>query len=221
MKLESFVRGQWTASGADLIDVRSAVTGDTVAVVPSGGLEMSAILSHARSVGGPALRRLTFHQRADMLKRLAQYLTERKDELYKLSLLDRRHAHRRHDRRRRRHRHPVRLRRQGTARTAERDIPARRRGRTAWQGRHVRGPAYRRGPPRRRGAYHSVQFSLLGAIGEIVAGAARRRSGGDQARHRDVLRRARADAHDRGRPASCPTARCSSSWDRPATCSTT
>ena len=55
-------------------------------MVPSGGLEMSAILSHARGVGGPALRRLTFHQRADMLKRLAQYLSERKDELYKLSL---------------------------------------------------------------------------------------------------------------------------------------
>ena len=33
----------------------------------------------------PTLRRLTFHQRAEMLKRLAIYLSERKDQLYKLS----------------------------------------------------------------------------------------------------------------------------------------
>ncbi|MBR1221227.1 phenylacetic acid degradation bifunctional protein PaaZ [Bradyrhizobium sp. U87765 SZCCT0131] len=85
MKLESFVRGHWAAPGRDLIDIRSAVTGDVVADANVGGLDMAEILNYARSVGGPALRRLTFHQRADLLKRLAQYLTERKDELYKLS----------------------------------------------------------------------------------------------------------------------------------------
>ncbi|MDR3468290.1 MAG: phenylacetic acid degradation bifunctional protein PaaZ [Xanthobacteraceae bacterium] len=85
MKLESFVRGQWTEAGADLVEVRSAVTGDVVAVMPSGGIAMRDVLDHARKAGGPALRKLTFHQRADMLKRLAQYLTERKDELYRLS----------------------------------------------------------------------------------------------------------------------------------------
>lgn len=85
MKLESFVHGQWTAAGADFVDVRSAVTGDTVAQAPTGGLAMREIVDHARRVGGPALRKLTFHQRADMLKRLAQYLSERKDELYRLS----------------------------------------------------------------------------------------------------------------------------------------
>jgi len=85
MKLASFVRGQWTDTGADLVEVRSAVTGDVVAAVPSGGIAMGEVLDHARRVGGPALRRLTFHQRADMLRRLAQFLTERKDELYQLS----------------------------------------------------------------------------------------------------------------------------------------
>ncbi|MGO4712961.1 phenylacetic acid degradation bifunctional protein PaaZ [Bradyrhizobium sp. 2TAF24] len=85
MKLESFVRGHWAAPGRDLIDIRSAVTGDVVADANVGGLDMAEILAYARSVGGPALRRLTFHQRADLLKRLGQYITERKDELYKLS----------------------------------------------------------------------------------------------------------------------------------------
>ncbi len=86
MKLASFVRGQWVDSGPDLTDIRSAVTGDVVAQAVSGGLDMNEVLAYARSTGGPALRRLTFHQRADLLKKLAQYLTERKEQLYKLSL---------------------------------------------------------------------------------------------------------------------------------------
>ena len=41
---------------------------------------------HARTVGGPALRALTFHERAGLLKALAKHLTELKDEFYELSL---------------------------------------------------------------------------------------------------------------------------------------
>jgi oxepin-CoA hydrolase / 3-oxo-5,6-dehydrosuberyl-CoA semialdehyde dehydrogenase len=85
MKLESYVRDAWVAPGRDMIDVRSAVTGDVVAQVASGGLDMGEILKHARKVGGANLRKLTFHQRADLIKKLAQLLTERKEELYKLS----------------------------------------------------------------------------------------------------------------------------------------
>lgn len=86
MKLESHVQGRWCAPGADRIEIRSAVTGDVVAEATSGGLDMAAVLAFGRGTGGTALRRLTFHQRADLLKKLAQHLTERKDELYRLSL---------------------------------------------------------------------------------------------------------------------------------------
>ncbi|WP_458756971.1 phenylacetic acid degradation bifunctional protein PaaZ [Afipia sp. TerB] len=85
MKLSSFVRGQWMETGPDAVEIRSAVTGDVVAQAVSGGLDMKEVLAYARTTGGPALRRLTFHQRADLLKKLAQYLTERKEQLYKLS----------------------------------------------------------------------------------------------------------------------------------------
>ncbi|MEJ2375215.1 MAG: phenylacetic acid degradation bifunctional protein PaaZ [Pseudolabrys sp.] len=85
MKLESYVRDAWAAPGCELIDVRSAVTGEVVAQVASGGLDMGEVLAHARKVGGPNLRKLTFHRRAEMIKKLAQLLTERKEELYKLS----------------------------------------------------------------------------------------------------------------------------------------
>jgi oxepin-CoA hydrolase/3-oxo-5,6-dehydrosuberyl-CoA semialdehyde dehydrogenase len=85
MKLESFLNGHWISSGEDQVEVRSAVTGDLVAQATSGGLDMREALAYARNVGGKKLRRLTFHQRADLLKKLAQYLTERKEHLYKLS----------------------------------------------------------------------------------------------------------------------------------------
>ena len=51
----------------------------------SGGLDFKAMREYARTVGGPALRALTFHQRAAMLKALAKHLMERKDAFYALS----------------------------------------------------------------------------------------------------------------------------------------
>src|SRR5258707_8136823 len=87
MKLESFVRGKWASPGTEITEIRSAVSGDVVAQAVGGGLDMREVLAYARDVGGKNLRRMTFHQRADLLKKLAEYLTERKDQLYKLSFL--------------------------------------------------------------------------------------------------------------------------------------
>ncbi len=85
MNLASFVRGQWASPGRDKVDIHSAVTGDVVAQATSGGLDMREVLNYGRATGGKNLRRLTFHQRADLLKKLGQHLTEHKDQLYKLS----------------------------------------------------------------------------------------------------------------------------------------
>jgi len=87
MKLQSYVQGQWAAPSASLIEIASAVTGDVVAQASSGGLDMKKALDYARTTGGARLRPLTFHQRADLLKKLGQYITERKDELYRLSFM--------------------------------------------------------------------------------------------------------------------------------------
>jgi oxepin-CoA hydrolase/3-oxo-5,6-dehydrosuberyl-CoA semialdehyde dehydrogenase len=46
---------------------------------------MAAALTYGRSVGGPALRELTFHQRAGLLKALGSRLREHREELYALS----------------------------------------------------------------------------------------------------------------------------------------
>ncbi|HEY7852845.1 MAG TPA: phenylacetic acid degradation bifunctional protein PaaZ [Caulobacteraceae bacterium] len=49
------------------------------------GPDFAAMARHGREVGGPALRALTFHDRARMLKALGDALMARKEELYELS----------------------------------------------------------------------------------------------------------------------------------------
>src|SRR3954451_7475156 len=83
--LESYVAGRWFAASDEGARIADAVTGETVVRVSSTGLDVPAMLDHARSVGGPALRELTFHQRAGLLKQLGLRLLADKDEFYALS----------------------------------------------------------------------------------------------------------------------------------------
>ncbi|MGZ8286817.1 MAG: phenylacetic acid degradation bifunctional protein PaaZ [Allosphingosinicella sp.] len=85
LKLLNYAQDQWYGAESGLAPVESAVTGEVVAETGSGGLDFAAMLDHARRVGGPALRRLTFHERAHMLKALANAIMARKEELYELN----------------------------------------------------------------------------------------------------------------------------------------
>ena len=62
-----------------------AVTGEPLGEVSSRGLDFKAMLNYARTIGGPAIRCMTFHERALLLKNMAKYLMERKEEFYTLS----------------------------------------------------------------------------------------------------------------------------------------
>ncbi len=83
--LRSYVSGKWSDPADDGRPVLDAVTGEEVARVSSAGIDMGAALDYGRSAGGPALRELTFHQRAALLKSLALLLREHRQELYALS----------------------------------------------------------------------------------------------------------------------------------------
>lgn len=85
MKLQSYAAGCWVVGEGDGQGVRHAITGEPVAEVTSAGVDFAGMLDYGRRVGGPALRALTFHERALRLKALAQYLMERKDDYYELS----------------------------------------------------------------------------------------------------------------------------------------
>ncbi len=82
--VENFAEGRWIRS-THRRPVASAITGETVAETGSEGLDFAAMLHFARKKGGPALRRMTFHDRANLLKALGQALIARKEELYTLS----------------------------------------------------------------------------------------------------------------------------------------
>ena len=84
-KIESFAAGRWVAPGPGARPVASAITGAPLAEAGNDTLDTGAMLDWARTKGGPALRAMTFHDRARRLKALAQYLNKRKDALYDLS----------------------------------------------------------------------------------------------------------------------------------------
>jgi oxepin-CoA hydrolase/3-oxo-5,6-dehydrosuberyl-CoA semialdehyde dehydrogenase len=85
MRLQNYALGQWIEGTGKFTDLFHAVTGEKVAEASSAGLDFKAMAEYARTVGGPALRRMTFHQRARMLKALAVHLTDRKAEFYRVS----------------------------------------------------------------------------------------------------------------------------------------
>ncbi|MFZ0129001.1 MAG: phenylacetic acid degradation bifunctional protein PaaZ [Candidatus Dormiibacterota bacterium] len=84
--LASYVAGQWYTAADEGAVVVDAVTGDAVARVSSTGLDTRTMVDHARHIGGPALRRLTFQERAAALKDLATYLDGNKAAYHELSL---------------------------------------------------------------------------------------------------------------------------------------
>src|SRR5262245_8750543 len=83
--LRSYVGGAWVGPAGGGRPALDAVTGEEIARVSSAGIDMAAALEYGRNTGGPALRALTFHQRAALLKSLGAALREHRDELYALS----------------------------------------------------------------------------------------------------------------------------------------
>jgi oxepin-CoA hydrolase/3-oxo-5,6-dehydrosuberyl-CoA semialdehyde dehydrogenase len=85
MQLQSYAAGKWQSGAGEATALRDATTGEVIARASAAGLDTGAMLEWAREVGGPALRRLTFHERAALLKALARDLTEHKEEFYPVS----------------------------------------------------------------------------------------------------------------------------------------
>jgi oxepin-CoA hydrolase/3-oxo-5,6-dehydrosuberyl-CoA semialdehyde dehydrogenase len=86
-QLLNYAFDRWTPGEGELSELTSAIDGAPVATTGSGGLDFAGMLKHAREAGGPALRKMTFHERARMLKALGQAIMARKEELYELNYL--------------------------------------------------------------------------------------------------------------------------------------
>jgi oxepin-CoA hydrolase/3-oxo-5,6-dehydrosuberyl-CoA semialdehyde dehydrogenase len=87
VQLLNYARDAWIPGQGVLAELTSAIDGSPVATTGSGGLDFGDMLRHAREVGGPALRAMTFHDRARMIKGLGLAIMSRKEELYELNYL--------------------------------------------------------------------------------------------------------------------------------------
>ena len=86
-QLGNYITGNWVPSESDGTPVFNAVTGEVIAVATKQKLDFESILAYGRQKGGPVLRKMTFQQRGEMLKKLAMYLTKRKEAYYEISYL--------------------------------------------------------------------------------------------------------------------------------------
>ena len=83
-RLSSLVCGQEYYADQDLRTVYHAITGEAVYQVSSYGIDTQAIVNYAKTKGA-SIAQWTFHQRANALKQVAQYLLERKEDYYSLA----------------------------------------------------------------------------------------------------------------------------------------
>ena len=84
-KIQHYVQGNWTTGKEEGTPVLDAVTGEAFASIATEGLDIPEILQYGRTKGGAVLRKMTFQERGNMLKKLALYLTKRKEAFYELS----------------------------------------------------------------------------------------------------------------------------------------
>ena len=84
-KLGNYISGRWTEGDGDGQLLVNAITGEPIAAATSVGLDFEAALDYARQTGNPALRKMTFQERGRMLRALALYLLEHKEQFYTIS----------------------------------------------------------------------------------------------------------------------------------------
>src|SRR5690606_20297386 len=83
-KIQHYVQGNWTTGKDEGIPVFDAVTGELIAGTAVEGLNISEVLQYGREKGD-TLRKMTFQERGLMLKKLAMYLTKKKEAFYEIS----------------------------------------------------------------------------------------------------------------------------------------
>lgn len=81
--LKNYACGQWIPGEEN--QLFHAISGEVIATAGSEKINLGEMMHYARSVGGPALRKLTFHERGRALRSLAQHLLANKDKYYALS----------------------------------------------------------------------------------------------------------------------------------------
>ncbi|MEQ9062861.1 MAG: phenylacetic acid degradation bifunctional protein PaaZ [Vicingaceae bacterium] len=85
MKLKNYIQGKWTEGKGTGQALFNAINGEEVAFATTEGIDFGAMLDYGRTVGNPAIRKMTFHERGRMLKALALHLMSKKEDFYRVS----------------------------------------------------------------------------------------------------------------------------------------
>ncbi|HET8837999.1 MAG TPA: phenylacetic acid degradation bifunctional protein PaaZ [Flavobacteriaceae bacterium] len=83
-KTQNYVIGQWVDGKGEGTPVYDSVTGEHFTNFTAEGLDIPEILQYGREKG-EALRKMTFQERGNMLKKLAFHLLKKKRDFYELS----------------------------------------------------------------------------------------------------------------------------------------
>lgn len=84
-KLGNYVLGKWIEGDGEGTPIYNSVNGDLIHYSTTKGLDFESILNYGRAEGSKVIRNMTFQERGNMLKKLALYLTKRKDQFYEIS----------------------------------------------------------------------------------------------------------------------------------------
>ncbi len=84
-KLDNYIAGNWMVADGDGQPLFNAVTGNAIAAASTKGVDFKAMVDYARNIGNPALRKMTFHERGNMLKALAMHLQKHLPVFYQTS----------------------------------------------------------------------------------------------------------------------------------------
>ena len=83
-KTQHYILGNWTEGKGEGSPILDSVTGEHFTNVTTEGLDIPEILQYGRNKG-ETLRKMTFQERGLMLKKLAMYLTKKKQQFYEIS----------------------------------------------------------------------------------------------------------------------------------------
>jgi oxepin-CoA hydrolase/3-oxo-5,6-dehydrosuberyl-CoA semialdehyde dehydrogenase len=84
--LASYVCGDWVRGQGQGQTLFNPATEEPIARASSDGVDLAAALEYARGTGGPALRALSFAERGQLLKGMADALQGARDELLELGI---------------------------------------------------------------------------------------------------------------------------------------
>ena len=76
MTLQSYLSGRWQEGEGVETELRNPANGELLATVSARKLDLSSALNHARTRGSPALKELSYQQRAKLLSQIGDVLTK-------------------------------------------------------------------------------------------------------------------------------------------------